>query len=421
MKLIAYASMITATLLFSGCDGNAGADQVVLPGSSVTMNASDSESIESLEWEQVSGPSVKLSDYTIYNPTFEAPMEGIKHIVFKVAITYKDDENSSFLDSILNDYDFFPDTVEVVVKENDKVLKTAQVNSSIEGDDGFYKKGIARNYVRDDAKGIVKDKVHNLIWQDDALIERTYSASQPEDTGLIDQYLDEQTAYEYCLNLDLAGIDTWRLPREKELRFLVDYSQKDVAIDPAFSYTATNDYIALQSEETNIFSGIFGTKKRFPRSIDFTNGIESHIDTLTKLNVRCVSGEKMYKSNFVRDDNQSLVHDTSNKLTWFDNERLSDTLIDAIEHCETLEYAGFDDWRMANMSELTTTLDYALSVYDLTNTSFYIGNFDYMMSSTAYVNDDSKVWAVDFENDESTIEVVDASMKHNYRCIRDSE
>ena len=413
MKTSTYVSMFATLILFSGCNEMGGADQVVLPASTVTLHAINRDFVKSIKWEQTSGPKVELSSYTIANPTFIAPdLNTTQYISFEMSIQYKDDVsfNGSLFDT------WFPDMVEIIVKDNDPIFKTAQKVSKIDGDDGFYQKGVDRNYTRDDSNGIVYDNVHHLIWQDNIVVQRAYESNE---TGFIDQYYNE-TANEYCINLSLGSIDTWRVPEERELRSLVNYAQQETAIDSIFKFTKAGDYLALQTEETSVYGWLTLTHSD-PKSINFTDGIESNVDVYKKINVRCVSGEKMYKSSFSRDNNQSLVYDKTNKLTWLDNEKLSGTLSEAIEYCENLEYAGFNNWRMANISELITTLDYTLPVYDLTNAAFGIGNFGYMMSSTSDVHDESKVWAIDFKHNNTAITTVIASDKNNYRCIRENK
>ncbi|UCF01843.1 MAG: hypothetical protein JSV14_16035, partial [Deltaproteobacteria bacterium] len=73
---------------------NAGADQIVLEKSSVTLDGSSSfdpdDGIDSYRWKQVEGPSVTFSDPTSDRSTFEAPSfdeSGEKALVFELVVT----------------------------------------------------------------------------------------------------------------------------------------------------------------------------------------------------------------------------------------------------------------------------------------------------------------------------------------------
>jgi hypothetical protein len=73
---------------------NAGADQIVLEKSSVTLDGSSSfdpdDGIDSYRWKQVEGPAVTFSDPTSDRSTFEAPSfdeSGEKALVFELVVT----------------------------------------------------------------------------------------------------------------------------------------------------------------------------------------------------------------------------------------------------------------------------------------------------------------------------------------------
>jgi len=54
---------------------NAGADQAVTPGATVQLLGTADDPGLSIRWQQVSGPAVTLSDESILNPTFVAPLD----------------------------------------------------------------------------------------------------------------------------------------------------------------------------------------------------------------------------------------------------------------------------------------------------------------------------------------------------------
>ena len=81
--------------------------------------------------------------------------------------------------------------------------KTGQTQSYTDYDDGYYQKGVAPDYTRDDSKEIVTDKVTGLQWQDNSEA-KTVSKNWSD-------------AKSYCEALTLGGHNDWRLPTIEEL------------------------------------------------------------------------------------------------------------------------------------------------------------------------------------------------------------
>jgi hypothetical protein len=82
------------------------------------------------------------------------------------------------------------------------------------------------NFV-DNGDGTITDEATRLVWMQ-------------ADSGTA---LNWQAALAYCVNLDYAEYDDWRLPDAKELQSIVDYSRspattRSAAIDPLFDVTA---------------------------------------------------------------------------------------------------------------------------------------------------------------------------------------
>ena len=88
---------------------NAGTDQTVLPGATVTLDGSDSTDAEddglTYEWRQISGPSsgIVLSDATAEMPTFTAPTLsiGASNVVLTFGLIVDDTFNKSIEDEVV--------------------------------------------------------------------------------------------------------------------------------------------------------------------------------------------------------------------------------------------------------------------------------------------------------------------------------
>ena len=110
------------------------------------------------------------------------------------------------------------------------LLATGQTISYMKGDDGYYQKGIKRNYTRDDSKEVVIDNITGLMWQDNReakTVKKPWTTEKNADKD--DMNSNGDTAITYCSNLTLGGYDDWRLPTIKELLSIVDNKKKNSA------------------------------------------------------------------------------------------------------------------------------------------------------------------------------------------------
>ena len=104
-------------------------------------------------------------------------------------------------------------------------LQTGQTTSIQVYDDGHYKKGLSKNYLR--YNNIVTDNVTKLMWED----------------GVVNS-ANKNNAIIYCNDLSLGGYTNWRLPTIKELSSLVDSSKTAPSINNIFKNTNSNLYIS---------------------------------------------------------------------------------------------------------------------------------------------------------------------------------
>jgi len=114
-----------------------------------------------------------------------------------------------------------------------------------------------------------------------------------------------------------------------------------------------------------------------------------------------------------------IVTDSITKLEWQDD-AITDKMEwqEAIDYCESLELAGYTDWRLPNINELKTIIDRSrydpaiVSIFEYTSSSCY-------WSATIYEYDYEYVWSVYF-----SVGIVGANHKDNdnyVRCVRDGQ
>jgi len=97
-----------------------------------------------------------------------------------------------------------------------------------------------------------------------------------------------------------------------------------------------------------------------------------------------------------------IVTDNTTKLQWQDD-ALGDktTWQSAIDRCEALSLGGFEDWRLPNINELSSLINYGLNspsiavIFQNTASGPYS---HYWSSTTNYANNSDYAWYVYFDS-----------------------
>jgi hypothetical protein len=183
--------------------------------------------------------------------------------------------------------------------------------------------------------GTVTDMVTGLMWQQ-------------QDDGTT---RDWATAMTYCDTLTVAGHSDWRLPDNRELIAIADYGTANPAIDTiAFPGTLSSYYWTSTEyglDPTNAWDVVF----------DIGANDASRTDK-TKLHyARCVRGSQSMP--VLTDNGNGTVTDETSSLVWQQtDDNLARKWTDALAYCEGLDLAGQTDWRLPNIKELMSLLDY---------------------------------------------------------------
>ena len=250
----------------------------------------------------------------------------------------------------------------------DNIKEITCSDTSFTGQDAQYA-GASSRY-RDNADGTVTDLVTGLMWQQDPGEKMTY----------------EQAVAEVS-SFDLADYTDWRLPSIKELYSLILFDGTDVSdcngsceatpfIDTRyfnFSYgdtTAGERVIDSQfaSSTKYVSTTMNGAETMF--GVNFADGrIKGYgIDPLPGQSsgktfyILYVRGNLDYgQNNFVNGEDGTVI-DRATGLVWTQSD--SQTGMDwqsALQYCETLDTAGETDWRLPNIKELQSIVDYSRS------------------------------------------------------------
>ena len=270
-------------------------------------------------------------------------------------------------------------------------------------DDGYYQVGIAHSYTRYRLEKIVKDNVTGWEWQDNEVI--TVKRNWKE-------------AINYCKNLRLGGKDGWHLPSIKELQTIVKYNSSNYIDTSSFKYYRGKDYFSSTSyvsdkDQVWVLNFVEG----------YTHPIRKYNDTL---NFRCVRRltSVIYPHRFIREN--GVVGDRKTNLMWQDtygnyNPTNSITYYTtwgaAIDYCEELSLGGYDDWRLPNINELLSIIDYYRNDPAIISDEFNAIKNNYYWSSTTDVKNPKQAWSVNFES--SNTKMFDKlNNKWFVRCVR---
>ena len=231
------------------------------------------------------------------------------------------------------------------------------------GQDGNYTR-LTSNYNLDCNNTIVVDNNTGLMWE----------------TAHHDDRENYSTANSYCEAITLGGYDDWRLPTIKELFSISEWhgSQNETNAFYLDSTIFDFDYPQIDQSDltgthSNQMMGQTWSSTIRPdnkTSVYFFNFLDAHIKSQSTTNIgselfyRCVKGEEgKYENNFV-DNNDQSVTDTATELMWqkTNGEQSSGdyqfTWEEGMNYCENLSLAGYDDWRLPDIKELQSIVDY---------------------------------------------------------------
>ncbi len=202
----------------------------------------------------------------------------------------------------------------------------------------------------DNGNGAITDNVTGLMWQ-----------QTPGNRGL-----SRQEAVDYCESLELAGFDDWRIPTLKELFSISDFSKgwpylntdyfdlAGTSVSKDEQYWA-DSYVGMTVEGGSeaAFGVNHGTGhiKAYPAKVSGPMGNY----------VRAVRGNTYGVNEFV-DNGDGTITDNATGLMWQQADSGSGMdWEDALAYAESATLAGYNDWRLPNIKELQSIVDYTHS------------------------------------------------------------
>lgn len=234
--------------------------------------------------------------------------------------------------------------------------------------------GVASAAYIDNGNGTVTDSATKLTWMRCPL-GQTWSGA--ECAGASSKYTWTEVA---SLKLTFAGRSDWRLPSHNELQSIVDRTKHHPAVDfTAFPDTPSVEFWS-STQRVSLGEG-------YPLYVNFGSGGTGNYTKATAIGVRLVSGDPMLTGGQLGDNKDGTATDARTGLMWrhcavgstaigvsqtwgtyicsgspivFDWQSAS-TLTDT--------YAGFSDWRLPTVAELTSITNQA-GYYSLDTATF---------------------------------------------------
>jgi hypothetical protein len=277
------------------------------------------------------------------------------------------------------------------------VPETGQTQSYAAGDDGAYTFN-PRSYT-DNGDGTVTDNVTSLVWQQ-------------QDDG---KKRKQAYAKDYCQGLSLGAFSDWRLPTIQELTTLVDRGVYNPAIEGTV-FPSTQTYAYWSSTPYALNSNSYAWYMHFGSG--YINYAEDDSLFGNSFYVLCVrSGPASGVSSPLVINSIATTTDVNTGLSWQRQGKHEAVPWESARNdCEGLSLDGYNDWRLPNVNELQTIVDYGAYKPAIDNKPFPAIKSSWYWSSTSWAGDSTVAWVVDFSY--GGVDGTDKTDNYNVRCVR---
>ncbi|MCG3141134.1 MAG: Hercynine oxygenase [Anaerolineae bacterium] len=267
-------------------------------------------------------------------------------------------------------------------------IVTGSTVSSAPGDDGYYRKGKTRSYT-DHGDGTVTDNNTGLMWVKDPTVADVGS------TYTLDN------AKKACEDLIYAGYSDWILPTIQQISTLRHAGRYPPAVDPLFKCVYISYYNYAEYWSSTVVQN--GLDKDY-YTFNSTSGFVERSDISDLRYVRPVRYSIVEKQVRFTDNRDGTISDNNSGLMWIKNPGIAGvggqfSWHNALKVCEDLSFAGHSDWRLPNINEISSLVDY--SEYEPSIDPMFISENWYYWSSTLPMDNSyrSYPWYVDMHGE----------------------
>ncbi len=287
---------------------------------------------------------------------------------------------------------------------------------------------------------MVKDNITGLVWEVKTNKDGIQNYADPHDADNTYTWYDSNPAtnggnagtpgdganteaFIKSLNdAKFGGFSDWRMPTDKELAYIIDYSipypgpaintkyfPNTIAApywssDTLVNYTDNAWLVHFDRSYVHAYYKSNGNYVRAVRGGPSSSGAASTGQLLTTAATVATS---------FTDNGDGTVTDGSTGLTWQQTAATNMTWDQALSYCAALNLAGHTDWRLPSVKELRSLADNSRSNPSLDTTYFPNAPASWFWSGTTGAYQTSNAWIVNFYFGD-----VDDYNKTNIYCVR---
>lgn len=303
-------------------------------------------------------------------------------MLFTISCSNDDDDSTDDSSTInnteltINDYLLIATGQTTLYDADGNVLTSISEGEAYFGQDANYLAGEIMSYTNND-DGTITDENSGLMWQQVPTSE-TFTW---------------QEAMDYCDDLVFAGYDDWRAPTLKELFSISDFSSGWPYIDTSY-FTLASGQITKDEQywANNYYVGV--TVEGGSDAAFGVNHVTGHIKAYAANSTGPIGGKYVravrggsYGNNDYVDNGDGTVSDNNTGLMWAqDDDAQTYDWEQALTYAEASDLAGYSDWRLPNVKEMQSIVDYSRSP-SATDASSIGPAIDPIFSCTPMVNE----------------------------------
>lgn len=220
--------------------------------------------------------------------------------------------------------------------------------------------------------------------------------------------LSWDSALSHCQYSTIDDKRDWRLPSVSELVSIANYGTFNPAINGgAFPDT---DLLGYWSASSVVVNSLFAW------SVSFSSGAAQSWLKTTPYYVRCVRSNRP-NGPLLQGNNNGSVTDLATGLTWQQqDDDIVKNWVDAQNYCSGLVLGNRSNWRLPNIKELASIVDYRLESPAIANDIFPSSHGTYYLSASSDASNSSDAWYIDFQDGDSI--TIPKTSPGYVRCVR---
>ena len=233
---------------------------------------------------------------------------------------------------------------------------------------------------------MVRDNVTKLIWE----VKTEDGSIHDKDDVYIWQ--DAQDVFIEQVNVEkFGGHSDWRLPNQRELGSIVDYTVLMPAINALYFPNTVSSHYWSATTYVSSTSYAWGVSFYVGEKHSLINKSDGHY-------VRAVRSGQVAPLDHLVINLDGTVTDTNSGLMWQQGTMGPMVWKNALSECEHLTLGGYDDWRPPNNLELESIIDYTLYSPAINQTAFPNTVSSHYWSATTSRGNMGSAWAVEFRS-----------------------